>query len=405
MNALQGQSAFEPQHESKGYIPSEPTKTEVRAPRRGRLRWLVIIGALLLGGVVIYQTRFATTPEVPSAALVAPTATVMRLNGAEIMNIEPTDLRDTVRVSGSLVPARQATIAARGGGTVETVNVLPGDTVAADEIIAELETDELQSQRSQQVSSIAATRAQLRLAESQLESTQSLVDRGSSPRSALDSAQSNVDALRANLEAQQAQLESLELNLANATIRAPFDGIISARNVDPGQTIGAGTAVVSLVDLTQMEVRANASLSQAAHVSVGQNVELSVDGIDGRIFEATVDRISPVANEGTRSLPVFLKLDNADLSLRGGMFVTGQIIVFEQNEAFAVPARAVRDIDTEPYLLVVSGDHIERRDVTIVRQWNGGRLVQVDGAVAEGDTIIAVPLPELEPGMAVSLEG
>lgn len=405
MNALQGKSAFEHQHENHDSEHPQPAATETRAPHRGRLRWLIILSLLLAGGAVVYQSRLAPAPEAAVGGMQVDQETTMRLNGAETMTVEPVSVRETVRVSGSLVPARQATISARGSGTVETVNMRPGDAVAQGEVIAELDTQELQSQQSQQASAIAATRAQLRLAESQLESTRSLVERGSSPRSALDSAQSNVDGLVANLEAQQAQLDSIDLNLANATIRAPFNGVIATREVDQGQTINAGTPVATLVDLGQMEVRATASLSQVANIAVGQRVELSVDGIEERVFEATVDRISPVANEGTRSLPVFLRLDNSDLSLRGGMFVTGEVIVSEENEAIAVPASAVRDLQDTPHLLVVSDGHLERRDINIARHWNGGRLVELSEGVAAGETIISVSLPELEPGMSVALEG
>src|SRR5690606_6574740 len=105
MNALQGKSAFEPQYDNQDSGQPEPVETEAKAPRRGRLRWLVVLAVLLAGGVFIYQTRLAPAPEAPVGALETAEQTTMRLNGAEIMTVEPVSLRDTIRVSGSLVPA------------------------------------------------------------------------------------------------------------------------------------------------------------------------------------------------------------------------------------------------------------------------------------------------------------
>jgi RND family efflux transporter MFP subunit len=378
---------------------------EAAKPRRRR-RWPWVLLLLLAGaaaGAYAYRDQLMPAPA-PAPEAAAPAEIVMRLSALEVAKVEPARLRQTVRVSGSLSPSRQAALTAQIGGRVESITVRPGEAVTEGQVVAELDTANTRTQIAQQEAAIAATQAQLDLALKQLESTQSLADKGLASPSALESAQSNVTALRANLAAQQAQLAGIRLSLDYATIRAPISGIVSARNVDPGQTVGAGTTVATIVDLSEMEARVLAPLSAASALAVGQVAELSVEGIAGRLFEAEISRMNPVAVEGTRSIPIYLSLDNADTVLRGGMFVSGAVILTEKPDAIAVPAGALRKDGTGDFVLAVEDGRLVRKAVVPGKAWNNGRLVEVTG-LAGDETIVSAPLPELQAGMAVALEG
>ncbi len=381
-------------------VVQEPAAPAPRARRR-RWPWLVLLLLAVAGGAYVYQTRLAPQEQAAQPEAPAPEM-VMRLSAMEVATVTPSRLRESVRVSGSLAPARQAALTAQSGGRVETISVRPGEAVAEGEVVAQLDTANTRTQIAQQEAAIAATQAQLDLAERQLASTQSLAEKGLASASVLESAQSNVNALRANLAAQRAALDGIRLSLEHATIVAPFAGIVSARNVDPGQTIGAGSTIATLVDLTAMEAQALAPLSAASALAVGQRAELSVEGFRGRVFEAQIGRINPVAAEGTRSIRIYLTLDNADGVLRGGMFLSGNVIVASKEGALAVPAAALRT-DGGDHVLAVENGRLVRKPVTRGTEWNRGRLVEVGGLEA-GTTIVAVALPELQPGTAVSLE-
>lgn len=378
----------------------ESPRAEAPARRR-RWPWVVLVLlALAAAGAYAYRDRLAPA-EAP--APVEPAELVMQLSALEVSQVAPTTLRETVRVSGSLSPARQAALTAQIGGRVETVSVRPGEAVSEGQVIAELDTASTRTQIAQQEAAIAATQAQLDLALRQLASTESLAEKGLASPSALESAQSNVAALQANLAAQEAQLAGIRLSLDYATIRAPFAGIVSARNVDPGQTVGAGTAVATIVDLTEMEARVLAPLSAVAVLGVGQAAELSVEGIAGRVFRAEISRMNPVAVEGTRSIPIYLTLDNDDSVLRGGMFVSGVVVVEEKTGVVAVPAGALRKDSEGDFVLSVADGRLGRLPVTVGKAWNNGRLVEVPEGLSAGQTIVVAPLAELQPGMAVQI--
>lgn len=407
MNALQGKDAFVSTNEPVAPAPEAADQKDkpVRRKRRGWL-WLLLL-AIIAAGAYVWFTQAPQAPVVEAADTEAQPAapTVMRLSRLEVAEVALSDQRETVRITGTLRPARQASVSTRSPGTIEMVAVQPGDRVEQGQVIAELDTDELVLQREQQAASIEATRAQLTLAQSQLETARALVDRGSSPRSTLDSAQSNLDALIANLNAQEAQLATLDLNLANATIRAPFTGTVAERMVDPGQAVGAGTGVAMLVDTTVMEVVGNASLGDALDIEVGQEVIITVESLHNRSFAGTVGRISPVATEGTRTLPIFLNLENPGGVLRGGMFVTGQIVTSQAEDVLAVPSRAVLEDGEGSYVLVIEDDHLVRRDVETGRQWTSSRATEIVGGLEVGETIVAQELSGLAAGAPVVIEG
>lgn len=405
MNVVHRKDEFDPPRPGPAAPAARNTGEQDGAPRRRR-RWLpaLIVVALAAGlGAYVYQTRF-TEPEPPAVAIETGPR-VMRLNSLEVMTIAAADQSETVTLTGSLSPVRQAVVSTRVGGMMRSIAVRPGDTVTEGQVIAEIDPAELELQVQQQLGAIEATQAQLRLAESQLASTETLVERGSSPRAALTQAQSNVEGLVANLHSQRQQLASLELNLAHATIHAPFAGTVSERSAEPGQTVSAGAPVVTLVDTSRIEVRATASLADAGRIAIGQEVAIRVEGLPGRTFSGTVDRISPVAVEGTRSLPIYITLDNPDGILRGGMFVTGEVVVAAAEAVITVPARALREDDEGPHVLVVEDDVLVRRDVTPGRAWAGGRTIEVAAGLSPGERVVSQQLVELEPGMSVAVEG
>jgi len=326
----------------------------------------------------------------------------MQVNPDEAIVVAPQTLQRTVRVIGTLEPVRSAELSSQAGGRVETVNVRPGDRVAAGDLLVQVDEESLTLDLNLARSNAAATATQLDLAEIQLERAEALLDRGVTTTSSLDQARSQVEGLRANLSALEDQVLSAELRLRNASLSAPFDGIVSARNVDPGQYVQTGTPLLTLVDLSTVELQANAPVSAGALLQPGQAVSVTVDGIVERNFDGTVARINPVAVAGTRTIPVYVALENADGVLLGGMFATGQIVVAEALDAVAVPSDALREDAEGLHVLKIVENVLLRQPVETAGDW-AGRLTQVSAGLEPGEQVISAPLPELAPGDLVTL--
>ena len=371
-------------------------------PRRRLGPWIVLtLLALAAAGYFLWMR--AQPAPVEAAAVVETVEPVMQLNPLEITQVEPQTLQQLVKVTGSLAPQRQTQLGSQVAGRVVAVLARPGDTVKEGDVLMQLDTESLQIQLDQQTNTAEATRAQLQLAEGQLARTTDLIERGLTASSGLEQAQSSVDALRANLAALEGQVEAARIAVQNATLKSNMSGIISERSVEPGQTVQPGTPLFTIVDLSEMEMNAAAPVGASSLVAAGQPVVITVEGFGDRTFSGTVDRVNPVAVAGTRTIPVYIAIDNPEGLLRGGMFATGQIVVNEAQDALAVPTGAVREDAEGFFLLKVEGDHVVRQAIEKGPTWNAGRLVQITAGLAPGDTVVTAPLTQLQPGDRIEM--
>jgi RND family efflux transporter MFP subunit len=375
-------------------------------PRPRTWPWVLLVLLVTAAGGVWQnrdwlQARFAPppAPEEPVAEA-PPPVRLTQINRGEWTVLEPMTLRRSVKVIGTLRPARRSDLSAETSGQVEAVLARPGDAVGQGDLLVQVDVEGLTLDRDVARSNAEVTRTELALAEQQLERARALSERGVAAASTLDEAESSVQRLRASLAAQEEQVAQAERALEGAAVRAPFDGVIASRSVEAGNVVAAGTALLSIVDLTRMEMLASAPVSAGAVLRPAQNVELHVDGIAGHAFQGVVDRVAPVAEEGTRTLTVYVLIENEERTLLGGMFATGEIVTAEAPDALAVPREAIRE-EGGNHVLVLEDGVLARRDVTVGEEWGGG-LVQVEGVEA-GEQVITAALPGLEPGEAVEL--
>jgi len=368
-----------------------------------RARWPWIMAALIVvaaGGYAFYATQIAPPPASVDAP--TPARQTMQVNPDEMTVLEPRRLERLVRVTGTLAPWQSTDLSSQTGGQIEQVMVRPGDSVAEGDLLVQVDVESLTLDLDQAQSNLAATQAQLALAEMQRNRAQALVDRGVTTSSSLDEAQSTVTQLQASLDAQSDQVAAVELRLRNAAVTAPFAGIVASRSVEPGQYVGIGAPLVSLVDLSQMEMLASAPVADGALLARDQTVMVTIDGVDGRLFQGRVARIAPVASEGTRTIPVYIMIDNPDGVLLGGMFATAQVVVDAVDDAIAVPTVALRDDPEGAYVLVIADDLLVRQGVQTGLVFAGG-LTQITGGLSAGQTVVTAPLAALRPGDGVTL--
>lgn len=368
-------------------------------PKRRILPWLVL--ALVVAGIVGY-VFFRPAPPAPVEAVAEEAPVAKQIRQSETVTIQGATLRQTVKVTGTLVPGQQSEVSAQASGRVIAVLKRPGDEVREGDVLVQIDRATPELQLSQQQATAEATRAQLVSSQQQLERTEELARQGLASPSTLEQARSATAALAANLAALETAVESAQIALNNATVKAPLTGVVSARSVEPGQTIAAGTPLFTIVNLSEMEFQAAASVNSSAMVAAGQTVSVNVTGLEGQTFNGVVTRVNPVAVSGTRAVPIYIELENTNGSLRGGMFATGNITVVEKADAHAVSAAALREDAEGQYVLKLVDGTLARQGVEVVSDWERGRLVEVTG-LADGDVVVSAPLDDLEAGESYSL--
>ena len=385
------------------------------APRRGRRRYWVILALILVGGAVMAARAGllptgaapddqATATQTPAPAE-APREVVMQLLPSELVTVAPGTLRETIKLTGTLEPARKLGLPAEVSGRVDRVTLQEGQAAMTGDVLVHIDIEALTNQLEQQRATANATRAQLELARAEYERTQSLVNRGVATASTLDQENAQVQQLEANLIALEKQVEIAEESLEKATITAPFDGVIAERSVDPGAYVSPGTGLLTLVDISSLTLEGAVPVNYAPRVMVGQDVEITVDGLGSRQFTGAIERIAPVAAQGTRMLPIYASLDNADSALRGGMFASGELVLEQKDDAIGIPADALREDTEGTFVLKLEGERVQRQPVTVARSWDRGRIVEITDGIGQGDVIAASPLERLQSGMKILVLG
>lgn len=352
------------------------------------------------GGTVDANERVKGIVETASANQVSKP---LEVTHAEVTSIEATSMVERLRVSGDLQPIDRGVMHAKNGGKVLAVGVREGQSVKAGDVLVRFETDDLQSTLLQRESDRDAAEAEQVLAMQVLARMEQLAAKNVASKEHLEKAKSDVAANSSKVQSLSAQVDIARLALRDAEVLAPFDGIVANRAVEAGSRVSADGEVLTVVDTTVLEAKVLVATRDIPRVAVGQIAELQIDGMEGQTLKGTVARINPVADSGTRFVSVYLRLPNHDNRLWGGMFATGSLLVREKDDALVVPAISLRTDDSGDYVLKLQNGHLQRQPVTVGPAWNGGSLIEIAHGLNDGDTIVTAPLPELRPGVAVTV--
>lgn len=237
-----------------------------------------------------------------------------------------------VSLPATLAPWQQATLHGRVTGYITTLTVDKGDAVKAGQVLATLEVPELQAD-------LAKARAELTAA--QIEAKRLHEARAKSPDLTLPQA---VDDADAKLAIAKANLERSETQLQFATLKAPFDGIITARHADPGSLATANvTKLVEITDLSRVRLQIPVTELEAGLVTNGKPVKAQIDALGAGTppIEAVISRIAYALDPVTRTMLAEADLQNAELKLRPGMYAMTKIAVEKHERATLIPVAAL----------------------------------------------------------------
>jgi RND family efflux transporter MFP subunit len=370
-------------------------------------RWIVI-GVILLalvGGIWRAMSNQSAKKAAASAPAVAQTQ--VELASTDVMKAELRNITQGLAISGTVKAVNYAVIKARVAGELKEVMAREGDTVKAGDVLARIDPTEYQRRWQQATEQATAAMAQMEVAKRAWENNQLLVAQNFISKAAMNNSEANYLGAVASHKAAIAGADVARKALDDATLRAPFAGIVSGRAAQVGERVGIDAKIMELVDLSQLEVEVPLSPSESMDVRVGQMAALQVEDRKATVG-AKVKRISPSAQAGSRSVLIYLALDKAD-GLRNGLFAKG-ILGMGKSQVLAVPLSAVRTDRAQPYVQVVEpvGDQLRvaHKIVTMgvrgmdIAQPETETMVGVTG-LSEGSTVLKSNVGALREGMAV----
>jgi len=365
---------------------------------------IAIVGAAVVlgGGALVWKNGKGPSQAGNGPAIAKETDRPLELIGAEVHTIKPRGLVDVVRFTGTTQPIDQTIVKSRVSGRLAEVLVREGDRVTEGQVLARFETTELQAKLNERQSALEAARADARWTARDRSDKETLANRNIVSQSAADQARATAENRASMVAVAEAQLEVARKNLADAEVRAPFDGVVGERIANQGESLPIDGKILALLDTSRVEIAAQMPAADVIRMKVGQTAQVSLEGFGDRVFSGKITRISPTTQQGSRSIPVYVEITDRHEALRGGLFGTGTVTVQEKGHALAVPASAMRKDDQGDYVLVVENGTLVRKPVGAVRTWSRGELVEVKG-LESGMTVVSAPLPGLHAGQKVKI--
>ena len=380
------------------------------APRR-RLKWWWL-AALVVAGIAfwIFARNAPVSVELTTVSQAYPSQAYTLLNA-----------------TGYVVAQRKAAVASKATGRLEWLNVREGSQVKSGEILARLESNDVKAQMQQAAASVNVARANLEQGEAELREAVRVLERSRdllakkfvSP-AAHDSviarhekALAAIHSYKALIAVAQANLRAAGVAVEQTLIRAPFDGVVLTKNANVGDVItpfssalGSQAAVVTMADMTTLEVEADVSEANLAKVKVGQPCEIQLDALPGQRFRGVVQRTVPTVDRAKATVLVKIRFVDTDTRVLPEMsakvaFLEKETPESERTARTVVQPATMVERDGASVVFVVKDGKASQ--VAVKSGMKIGELVEVTGGVAVGDKVVVRPSEKLKDGSAVAV--
>lgn len=309
-------------------------------------------------------------------------------------------VQEKLMLTAALKPKEQVDVTPKSTGRVQRILVHVGDSVNVGDLIAELETEELEQQVRRAEAAIQVARASLAQrkaefanAEAQLDRAEKLRQDGLISPQDFEAQKTQSEVVRAQVRLSEAQMQQAEAELRELKIRleqtliyAPINGQIATRYADVGALLGPNTPIARVVNLRTMVTAANVPERDVGKLRVGNRAVVHVDAFGDREFTGQVARIGPVLDAATRSATIEIEISNPDNLLKAEMFARVDLDLASTRRAVLIPREALVYRGTQPGVYLIREDRPEFRPIETGLTQEGS--VEVLGNLEPGVTIV-----------------
>jgi RND family efflux transporter MFP subunit len=400
-------------HDEHGHVPVQTGYVRGTGRSLGLFVGLLAV-ALIVGFFVVQRLKHSDQANLRDEAALR----VQQLPPVEVVRAQSAPPTQTLVLPGETRGWYSSTIYARVTGYVAKWLVDIGDKVKKDQVMAIIDTPDLDAQ-------LDAARAQLEAAEAEAKVKESDVDFAkttwvrwqTSPKGAVSeqeredkkahyqSSLAQLNAARAHINLDRANVDRLTFLTRFKEVNAPYDGVITERRIDIGDLVTAGSAnTTPMFGIAQSErIRVFAEVPQSARIDlgVGQVAKVTAAELPSRVFEGTVTRTSEAADPRARTMRVEIDLSNDDGALVPGIYVQVAFSL-QPKSALQVPASAMIFRGNGPQVaLITAGDAVKFQSVSIAR--DNGKFVEIASGLAEGDRVAVNISNQIADGEKVSV--
>jgi RND family efflux transporter MFP subunit len=347
----------------------------------------IVVSILILGiaGFFLYQSLFTPAIEV--------TLTTVSWTS-------PSQSNAVLTASGYVVAQRKAAVASKGTGRLVYLGVVEGDCVKKNQIIARLEDSDVRASLDQAKANLRINEADLKDAQQSLKRQKDLLEKGLATQADYDAAEARQLRVVANIEMAKAMVNGAEVSLENTLIRAPFDGTVLAKNADIGEmvvpmaaSVGSKSAVVTIADMTSLQVEADVSESNIQNVKPDQPCEITLDAYPEVRYQGYVAKIVPTADRAKATVMVkvaFKSYDNRVLPEMGAkvLYLTkaSDAAASTEKPRLTLPASAIVERAGKKIAFRVIDNKASSVTISVGRAM--GTFIEITDGLTSGEKVI-----------------
>lgn len=305
-------------------------------------------------------------------------------------------------ISGSLEPDQQAVVRAEVAGAVLETYAEAGERVHQGQLLARLDDTAFRDQALSAKSAVATAQNANEIAQRNLQRSEALIKVGAIADRDLENARNAAMAAQTQLDNAKAVYVNAQKTLDKTRVTAPFDGVVSARNVSGGDYMSPGGAMFSLVNPATMRLEASVPANEMGEVKVGLPVRFEVTGYPGRSFSGRITRVNPTADPATRQVSLVARIPNDGHSLVGGLFAEGRVST-QSRKSTVIPLSAVDQKGIRPTVTALRQGKATPVAVELGIRDNVAETVEIRSGLAAGDTILVGAARGISPGTPVNV--
>lgn len=374
--------------------------------RAGRRAWMILA---VVGISAAAAATASTLPRLGASKALVETNQVIdhARRSVTVVSPKPATAQAEVRLPGSTSALQETVIYARTNGYIASLHADIGDRVKAGQLLATIASPEVDQQLLEARARLEESRANVALAQTRLNRFKAMHNTSVATDQEVDDAQQVFNTQQAALKVSEAVVSRLETDQSYQKVVAPFDGMITRRNIDLGSliTAGSGSSVTSLFELQQagtLRVFVDVPQSFSPSVQAGTTASVDVREFPNERFEAKVVRTSGALDPATRTLRTELHLPNTDGRLVPGMYAQVKLALTDGRQPLVVPANTlVIDSSGVSVVTVGSDNRVARNPVRLGRDF--GREVEVVSGIAPDVRLVVSPRDDLRAGEEVSI--
>jgi len=354
-----------------------------------RKQWIYggVVVAILAGGTGV--AVFASKGDSPKKPDDKKAEVALEFTAGEVVKPSKVSMPELIEFSGPLVAPGTVVVRSKSAGTLLNLAVAEGSRVRVGQALGQVDLEELRYRAAERSASVESARAQLEQAERQYKANQGLADQKFIASTALDTSRAALEAARGALLSAKAQYDTSQVALRQAALVAPINGVVSKRHALPGEKLAPEQQILSIVDLSKLELAGLVGTHEVSRLKPGMAVNVRIEGVDKPV-EARIARIAPAAEPGTRSIGVTLELNNPREEFRAGQYAVARVELQDDAQRLAVPIAAVGSTSGQDHVWMIEKGALVRRIVTTGRRdQREGRVEVLQGLSADAQVLAA----------------